>query len=272
LTTASQVVPDLDAYFQRIGIARPLTSLDGLRRIIHAHTFAIPFENLDPYLGRMPSLLLQDVEQKLVRSGRGGYCFEQNLLLGEVLKALGFKVERRMATVLWMRGTVPDLRPTHHFLVVRCEARHWLVDAGFGGVVLTSVLDLDERQPQLTSHGVFQLHRSHDGGQLSFQTATGWEPMYRFDGVSRGAEVFHPINQWIATDPQSRFVCNLIAARATSQGRISLLNREFTERRLDGTTHRRVLDTTDELMEVLGLAFGIATDTLPGLRKKLQSL
>ena len=38
---------------------------------------------------------------KLVAGGRGGYCFEQNLLFGHVLRALGFKVQEATARVRW---------------------------------------------------------------------------------------------------------------------------------------------------------------------------
>ncbi len=70
---------DLDAYFRRIGFAgaagpnRP--TLDALHRL---HPQAIAFENLDPLLGQPVRLDAAALEDKLVRSGRGGYCYEQN--------------------------------------------------------------------------------------------------------------------------------------------------------------------------------------------------
>ena len=84
---------DLDTYFRRIGFAGEAVpdraTLDAIHRL---HPQAIAFENLDPLLGvpvRLDAAALQD---KLVRSGRGGYCYEHNLLLMHVLKALGFDV------------------------------------------------------------------------------------------------------------------------------------------------------------------------------------
>ena len=49
----------------------------------------IAFENLDPLLKRPVKLDAASLEAKLVKGGRGGYCFEQNLLFGHVLRALG---------------------------------------------------------------------------------------------------------------------------------------------------------------------------------------
>lgn len=81
---------DLDAYFARIGRAgdtdrRP--TVEVLRSVHRAHMLGIPFENLEPLLGSAPSLALPDLERKLVRSERGGYCYEHNTLLAAVLAA-----------------------------------------------------------------------------------------------------------------------------------------------------------------------------------------
>ena len=68
---------DLDAYLARIGLSGEPT----IARVHRAHSTSIPFENLDPQRGVPVSLELEDLERKLVAERRGGYCFEQNLLL-----------------------------------------------------------------------------------------------------------------------------------------------------------------------------------------------
>ena len=68
---------DLDAYLARIGLrGRP-----DMAELHRAHVTSIPFENLDPHRGMPVSLAPEDLERKLVHERRGGYCFEQNLLL-----------------------------------------------------------------------------------------------------------------------------------------------------------------------------------------------
>src|SRR3954447_6785751 len=83
--------PRLDGYLARIGYAGPRdATLTTLQAIVWHHVTTIPFENLDPFLGR-PVLLDPDaVHAKLVDGGRGGYCFEQNGLLRTNLERLGF--------------------------------------------------------------------------------------------------------------------------------------------------------------------------------------
>src|SRR6266567_4718903 len=86
-------VIDLDGYFQRIGYTgERRATLDTLRAIHVRHPEAIAFENLNPLLKWPVRLDAPSLQQKLVCAGRGGYCFEQNLLLSRVLTGLGFKV------------------------------------------------------------------------------------------------------------------------------------------------------------------------------------
>ena len=70
--------------------------METLRKIHQLHPKYIPFENIDSYTGKVPSLNVDDVFRKLVIESRGGYCYEQNLLLSEVLKTLGFNVKLQL--------------------------------------------------------------------------------------------------------------------------------------------------------------------------------
>src|SRR5581483_3831067 len=91
----SALMFDLDAYLERIG----LDGIPSLAAVHRAHVTSIPFENLDPHGGRPVSLAVDDLERKLVGARRGGYCFEQNLLLKAALEALGHEVEPVLARV-----------------------------------------------------------------------------------------------------------------------------------------------------------------------------
>ena len=93
---------DLEAYFSRIGYSGPREpTLDTLRALHWHHPLAIPFETLDPLLGRPVRLELGALERKLVAERRGGYCFEQNLLFAHALEALGFAVTKLVGRVVW---------------------------------------------------------------------------------------------------------------------------------------------------------------------------
>ena len=92
---------DLTAYLDRVDYTRPREpTLAALRGIVRAHATAIPFENIDPLLGRGVRLDNASLMAKLVHGGRGGYCFEHNTLLQHALLALGCRVEGFAARVL----------------------------------------------------------------------------------------------------------------------------------------------------------------------------
>src|SRR6202165_5790131 len=94
---------DLDAYLERIGLSgRP-----DIAEVHRAHVTSIPFENLDPHRGVAVSLDPLDLQRKLVTERRGGYCFEQNLLLKAALEALGAEVDLLLSPV---RGGASGVR------------------------------------------------------------------------------------------------------------------------------------------------------------------
>ena len=93
----------LHGYFERIGYGGPCQPTLAVLTELHArHPAEIPFEGLDPFLGRPVSIDIQSVQSKLVHHSRGGYCHEQNALFLAVLRAIGFHAEPLAARVVWM--------------------------------------------------------------------------------------------------------------------------------------------------------------------------
>ena len=100
---------DLEAYLARIGYTGSrATDFATLAAIHAAHAGVIPFENLDILLGRLIATDPPSIERKLVRDRRGGYCFEQNALLGAALRQLGFAVTPLIGRVRWQ---IVSVRP-----------------------------------------------------------------------------------------------------------------------------------------------------------------
>ncbi len=81
------------------------------------HARAIAFENLDPFLRRPVRLDTASLTSKLVHGGRGGYCFEKNLLLTHALDAFGYPTTGLAARVLWNRPADAPLPARSHMLV-----------------------------------------------------------------------------------------------------------------------------------------------------------
>lgn len=247
----------LDRYLARIaygGTTAP--TLDTLHALTKAHTCAIPFENLDVLLGRGIDLTPDTVFAKLVDARRGGYCFEQNQLFGDVLSALGFRVRPIGARVRWQRPRETTPPRTHLFLTVELAGETWLTDVGVGGMSLTSAIRLDVDGEQATPHEPRRILR--EDGRLFHQARLGdaWH-----DVCELTLETMHPIdcevaNWFTSAHPASHFKNRLLVARATDRGRITLLDDTLTIREGDAV-EKRVVRSHDELVGVLEASFGL---------------
>jgi N-hydroxyarylamine O-acetyltransferase len=88
------------SYLARIGLseAEP-PSAQALADLHARHLERVPYENLDIQMGRPTSVDGADAAQRIVRDGRGGYCFHLNGAFGILLDALGYTVTRHRGTV-----------------------------------------------------------------------------------------------------------------------------------------------------------------------------
>lgn len=264
----------LDTYLQRIGYAGPRdATVEVLGELARLHPQAIAFENIDAFTGRRPSLELADVHGKLVRDGRGGWCFEHNLLLGEALRAFGFEVTDLAARVLWNRPADALTPRTHRLLAVRAAGRHWLVDAGFGGHTLTGVLDLDSGASQATPHEPFRLQRQGAGEfRLESLIAGQWVNLYRFDLQPQLAVDFEAANFQLAHDPASHFTQTLIVSRTGPGCRSVLRGMQLSIYKKEGGVERRELGRVEEVLETLGGHFGLPVEALAALPGRIAQL
>jgi N-hydroxyarylamine O-acetyltransferase len=206
---------DLDAYLARIGLrGRP-----DLVELHRAHVTTIPFENLDPQRGIPVSLALDDLEPKLVGRRRGGYCFEQNLLLKAALEALGAEVQMLLARV--RVGAAPGTpRPrTHLVLRVRAGGEDWHADVGFGHGTLIEPIPFGAGGVHEQLEWRFRV--VEDGSELVLQTLRGshWIDLYGFDPEPAPLVDVELSNWFTSTHPGSPFVTGLIVSLQRSDGK-----------------------------------------------------
>ncbi len=264
---------DVDLYCQRIGYTGVRNaSISTLQALLHLHTEAIGFENIDSLLGNKVSLNLPELHNKLLQEGRGGYCFEHNTLLWNVLQQLGFVVSGLASRVRW---NVPDNISTpigHMMLNVSIDNTDYLVDAGFGGLTITTPIQLDTDAIQTTTHEPFRLTRSGDDYCLYARLGDDWKPLYQFDRRPFQPVDYEVWNWFTCTAPASPFTHNLMAARPVKRGRHTLLNNRYTWHALSGETSVRYLQCCCELHAVLTEAFNIRLPKTAELDAKLCQL
>ncbi len=250
---------DLDAYFRRIEYGGSSTPELGTLRAIHRrHVDAIPFENLDPLTGRPVVLDLPALESKLLRSRRGGYCFEQNLLFKAALETLGFSVTGLAARVRWRAPPDGPLGPRSHMLLrVDLADGPYVADVGFGGQLLDEPLRLRVDVEQRTAAAVYQVTRHGEDFALSTELGSDWHVMFLFSLEPQLPADYEVGNWFTSTHPESWFTRRLLIERLTGGARYTLSNTRLTERRRDGRVVERALASAAEVAEVLDGLFGL---------------
>ncbi|MBB3050956.1 N-hydroxyarylamine O-acetyltransferase [Prauserella isguenensis] len=239
---------DLDAYLARIG-RRPVSpSPEALTALHEAHVRTIPFENVDPFSGRPPSLDLADIQAKLVDRHRGGYCYEHGLLFAAALERLGYDVTRLTARVQPHRNGPKS----HMNLVVSLNGARYLADVGFGASVLRP-MPLEDGVVVDQAGWPTRIVRGDDGWTLEKSTAGEWEPQYAFDERPQRPIDYEVFNHYVATHPKSPFTRGLIAMRLEPGAVTEILGGKLVVERPDGSKDATDLHHDDVPARLRGL-------------------
>jgi N-hydroxyarylamine O-acetyltransferase len=264
---------DFDQYRARIGWDGPVApDRATLEAIAYHHPLAIPFENLDPLMGRTPDLAPDALMAKLVHGRRGGYCFEQNGLLRIFLEMIGFTVVPLSGRVVWGMDDTLITRRSHMLLRVELAEGPVLIDVGFGSATPTGVLDLVPDRVQQTPHERFRLIRV-EGGDWKLQVLMGeqWRTTYRFDTTPQYPIDYTVANWFTSTHPDSHFIHGLACARAFSDRRVTLRGFDLTTYPVGRASTQRAL-TPSEACDTLEQDFGIALPDRVALLARLTTL
>jgi N-hydroxyarylamine O-acetyltransferase len=250
----------LDAYLARIGFRGAAAANSATLAALHTlHVNAIPFEGLDPLLGRPVNLDLASLQTKLVDSRRGGYCFEQNILFNAALEMIGFKVTGLTARVLWMSQPGSPLGPKTHMLIkVDLPDGPLLADVGFGVCVMDTPLKFQTDIEQRTAMGTYRLTQTDGLFLLSAIQPAGWRRMYAFN-LEPQIQSDYEIGSWFAaTHPSAPFPSTMILERLGDNKRYKLANRRFTIEARDGRLlDERALGSAAELGQTLEDVFNV---------------
>ena len=252
---------DLDAYFARIGYEGPREATLEVLQTLHAlHPANIPFEAIDVFNDKPISIAPEDVDQKLIHDGRGGYCFEQNSLFRRVLRSLGFAVEGLAGRVLWGYGENDLPRPRCHMANrVTIDGEAWLADVGLGGCVPTAPLLLDTAMPQFTPHDTYRVTKGEHSYFVELERDGVWKAVHEID-IAPVADIDYEVMNWYASDhPDSGFCKTLMVARSAPFARFTLLNNRLTIRLVTGEEEQHTLSVGD-IPQTLQDIFGIAPD------------
>lgn len=264
---------NLDNYFERIGYEGDGSpTLDTLKILHQKHTENIPFENLNSFLRMEIRLDSESLQQKMVRTQRGGYCFEQNLLFRKVLQSLGFNAKGLAARIRWNKEKDEITSRGHMLLLVEFDDQKYIADVGFGGLTLTTPLRLETGIVQDTPHEPYRLLREEENFLMQTLVRNEWKDVYQFNLVENFLEDYEVTNWYLSNHPESHFVTGLIAARPAPGRRYALRDNRFSIHYMDGETEKQTLYTVEELKRVLEQDFLLSLPERDNLDEKLSSI
>lgn len=262
---------DLPAYFERIGFtAKPEPTVQTLHALQYAHTTTIPFENLEPVLHRPVLIDLPSVQDKIVRSRRGGYCYEHVGLFAAALERLGFGVTGLHGRVsMGARG----FRPATHALLRVTTAdddRVWLCDVGFGAGPLAP-LELNPDAGEVRA-GDWRFRLEPTRGDLDTElwvlhhyARDGWIDRHSFTMNPQYPIDYAVGNHFVSTSPRSPFVSRPYIQRFRPDRHDIIDSTTWITEYPDGTSHSREL-TAAELPKTLSAEFDIDLDDADAAR------
>jgi len=261
---------DLDAYLFRVGAPAAAPSRPALDTLHEAHVRAFTFDNIDVILDQHPGVRLDAVQEKFVGRGRGGYCFEHNVLFAAVLERLGYDVERRLGRV----GD-PSAPRTHCVIVVTVDGERVLADPGFGMSVLRPIPLTDGAEDdyggwryrlRLVALGAGR------GWALERWRDAHWEPMHLHDELPVRPLDYVVGHHFTSTYPTIHFRQMLMLTRHLPGRHVAVTHETVTVRRPGFTTeHRKLRDgELDELLDEL--AVPLTANERTALRGKVATL
>ena len=247
---------DVKKYFARIGLELPevITPDSELLKKVHfAHCTTVPYENVDMIRGVPTSLEEDALYQKIVEEGKGGICFELNGSLGNLLRALGYKVTDYAARYLRGETTLPMRR--HRVLKVEATDGVWLCDVGVGEVCQREPVAMVEGLEQSQYGETYKLERDPELGWVLWDLHKGqWRKFYSFTEEVQLQVDYIALNFYCEKHPDSPFNKTEMFAVKTAEGRKTLDGHIYKEFK-NGEVF--VKELTDAEMPEAYAAFGL---------------
>jgi N-hydroxyarylamine O-acetyltransferase len=221
-------------YFKKLNIELTEPSLELVKALQKKHIATFSFNNIAVLLGKPISLNIEDIFEKIVTKNLGGYCFEHNALMYEVLKSLGFNVRILVAKVLNNQDV--DSPRTHRITLLEWKNEQYIVDVGFGSATPPVVLKLNNKEEE--GYKIVPLAN----GMYHFELLKGDEPFifYRFDLTEYTESDCVMGNFYSSQHPNAVFVNNFV---------ISLIFPKVTLSFRNGIYHR-ICQNGTEIIEV----------------------
>jgi N-hydroxyarylamine O-acetyltransferase len=236
-------------------------SIDALGDLQARHLDRVVFENLEIQRGRPTTVDYGESAERIVKRGRGGYCFHLNGAFGLLLEALGYEVSRRRGTVQPPQ-TAPS-RVLNHLVVLvhglptsANPEGTWWTEVGLGdGATRPLALraGICEDDPY-----IYELEPSpvYAGGWRLLQRDGQGAGLVDVDTQGPAATELAAAHERLATSPESRFVRTATFQRRAA-GVLDRLRARTLSRVAGGATRTTLLADEREWFAALDDVFGL---------------
>lgn len=248
----------LSKYLKKIGMSENIElDIHSLKQLHKLHHSRIPFENFDVLDGKPIILSKEALYNKMVLKDRGGYCFELNGLLLNVLTSLGFDARALLGRV--HLSEKPSGRG-HLVCLVTLNNKPWIVDTGFGSQTPREPLPLELDRELVTDNQTFRfIKNEYYGVILQQKNENKWFDLYSLDMSYVCDGDINYGNYFTSTNPSSIFTFNCVASLRTEDGIIALLNNKLKIKSKNGTKEL-TLDNEIAYFSALKEHFGLTVD------------
>ncbi len=219
-------------YLNRIGLEMPeeiRPTAELLKSLHYAHCTTVPYENLDIIRHIPLSLDTDDLFEKVVENGKGGYCFELNGLFGWLLRELGYQVEEKASRYLRGEKEIPMRR--HRVLKVTADdGSVWCCDVGIGEVCPRYPVKMEEGLEQPQFDECYRFEKDEFLGWVLRDRYKGeWRDFYSFTEEPQLTQDFIALSFYCEKHPDSPFIHEEMFSLKTGTGRITLDGHTFKE-------------------------------------------
>ncbi len=256
------------AYLETLGFKGDFSpTLAHLQSLLSLHVQSIAFSNFASFLGDKVTLAPDQLAEKLLLNGQGGYCLEHSTLTRIALTELGYEAYNVLGRVYYQGTPVSTPVRSHLVTLVRIDQQLFLYDPGFGGMTPTTILSLD--QPNETQHTPLEAFRFVEVAQSGLEPAVltemqymlqvclndQWVNVYAIHPEQQIAEADAVVANWyISTSPESLFTQYLMLSVIRADRRITLKDRILrTHGKADST--KKELTSFDEFEHTIQTVF-----------------
>jgi N-hydroxyarylamine O-acetyltransferase len=247
------------AYLADLNIINETLDINFINELQRKHIAQYSFNSLSVVLGQDLPLDVESLFNKIVQRRRGGYCFEHNKLVLNVLATLNFDVRLLLAKVVYNRDS--EVARTHRITLLTYAGENYIVDAGFGplGAYMPVKIELGLVQEQggeqyriIKNEQSLYHHHENSTDEYCYQVLKDGEffTLYVFD-LHHYTESDCLVSHFYShKHPNAAFVNNLVISRKLPNEIKSLRNGEYHHIE-GGETHTTQITNVKQLHQLL---------------------